>query len=210
MATVLALWCLLAALIGFTVAADCPASRLHISEAPYENYFLSDCITSSHVIVTSPGANSTNSNAKPRLLVAWPAGNSGAAVFFEAENGGSLGLSLENSTANGAVLETVNEPAANGAKNENARVGVKGLIRFDTPALLTLPILGSVRSIRDYVEGGGILSPDVQNAVVTEAFGTNGGQFYRTWFDGVTTTWIDFVPTSGAEAVKIITGDKWE
>ncbi|KAL5413468.1 hypothetical protein PMIN03_003681 [Paraphaeosphaeria minitans] len=210
MATILVLWCLLAASVGCTLAADCPASRLHLTEAPYQNYFLSDCITSSHVIVTSPDANTNNSNAKPRLLVAWPAGNSGAAAYFEAENNETLGLHLESSTTDGEVLETVNEPAPDGAKNENARVGVKGLIRFNTPALLTLPILGSIRSIRDYSEGGGILSPDVQNAVVTEKFGSDGGQFYRTWFDGVTTTWIDFTPASGAEAVQIITGDKWK
>jgi hypothetical protein len=209
MATFLMFWYLLAASFGLTLAADCPASRLHLSEAPYENYFLSDCITSSHVIVTSPDANTDNSNAKPRLLVAWPAGNSGAAAYFEAENNGTLGLQLENSTSYGEILDTVNEPPADGAENENPRVGVKGLIHFDTPALLTLPILGSIRSIRDYSEGGGILSPDVQNAVKTEKFGSDGGQFSRTWFDGVTTTWIDFTPTSGAEAVRIVTGDKW-
>ncbi|KAL1600475.1 hypothetical protein SLS60_006861 [Paraconiothyrium brasiliense] len=209
MAILYVLWCLSAASVGFTFAADCPASRLHLSESPYENYFLSDCITSAHVVVTSPDANNNNSNTKPRLLVAWPAGNSGAAAYFEAENNGTLGLQLQNSTTDGQVLETVNEPAASGAQNENPRVGVKGLIHFDAPARLTLPILGSVRSIRDYSEGGGILSPDVQNAVVTGKFGNNGGQFSRTWFDGVTTTWLDFTPTSGAEVVQIITGDKW-
>ncbi|KAJ4360706.1 uncharacterized protein N0V89_001273 [Didymosphaeria variabile] len=209
MATLFVLWYLLAASFGFTFAADCPASRLHISEPPYDNYFLSDCITSAHVIVTSPDANTNNSNSKPRLLVAWPAGNSGATAYFEAENNGTLGLQLQNSTADGQILDTVNQPAATGAKNQNPRVGVKGLVHFDTPALLTLPILGSIRSIRDYSEGGGILSPDVQNAVVTETFGDNGGQFSRTWFDGETTTWIDFTPTSGVEAVQIITGDKW-
>lgn len=209
MAAFAVLCCLLAALVSFTCAVDCPASRLHLSEPPYDNYFLSDCVTSAHVIVTSPDASTNNSNAKPRLLVAWPAGNSGVAAYFEAENKGALGLRLENSTSDGQTLATVDEPATDGAKNENPRVGVKGLIHFDTPALLTLPILGSIRSIRDYSEGGGILSPDVQNAVVTEKFDSDGGQFYRTWFDGVTTTWIDFKPTSGAEAVRIIEGDKW-
>lgn len=203
------LWYLFTVCVCIADAADCPASRLHLSEPPYENYFLSDCITSSHVIVTSQDAKDNDSSVKPRLLVAWPAGNSGAAAYFEAEDKGLLGLRLENSTSNGEVLETVNEPAEDGAENENPRVGVKGLIHFDTPALLTLPILGSIRSIRDYSEGGGVLSPDVQNAVVTEKFGDNGGQFWRTWFDNVTSTWIDFAPTSGAEAVKIITGDKW-
>ena len=200
---------LLAVSLRFTFAVDCPASRLHLSEPPYENYFLSDCTTSSHVIVTSSGVNTSNLNANPRLLVAWPAGNSGVAAYFEAENNGTLGLQLENSTSCGEVLETVNESAAAGAQNKNPRVGVKGLIHFDTPALLALPILGSIRTIRDYSEGGGILSPYVQNAVVTEKFGSDGGQFSRTWFDGVTTTWIDFTPTSGTEAVQIITGDKW-
>lgn len=194
--------------VGSVLAADCPASRLHLTEPPYDNYFLSDCITSAHVIVTSPDANS-NAGAKPRMIVAWPAGNSGAAAYFEPENGGTLGLHLENSTSSGQILETVNEPAAPGAKNQNPRVGVKGLIHFDAPALLTLPILGSIRTIRDYSEGGGRLSPEVQNAVVTEKFGSDGGQFWRTWFDGVTSTWIDFKPASGAEAVRIVTGDKW-
>ncbi|KAJ4304686.1 hypothetical protein N0V90_000213 [Kalmusia sp. IMI 367209] len=200
---------LLVVSVGPVLAADCPASRLHLSEPPYENYFLSDCITSSHVLVTSPDANN-DSNAKPRLLVAWPAGNSGAAAYFEAENGGALGLHLENSTSSGEILETVNEPAADEAKNGNPRVGVTGLIHFDAPALLTLPILGSIRTIRDYSEGGGILSPDVQNAVVTEKFGSDGAQFWRTWFDNITSTWIDFAPTSGAEAVRIVTGDQWK
>lgn len=208
MATLAVLWYLFAVSIGPAIAAECPASSLHISEPPYENYFVSDCLTSAHVIVTSPDANS-RSDVKPRLLVAWPAGNSGAAAYFEAEDKSTLGLHLENSTSGGDILDTVNEPAEDGAKNKNPRVGVKGLISFDTPALLTLPILGSIRSIRDYSEGGGALSPDVQNAVVTEKFGDNGGQFWRTWFDNETSTWIDFAPTSGAEAVTIITGDKW-
>ena len=203
MATLAVLWYLFAVSIGPTFAAECPASRLQISEPPYENYFISDCLTSAHVLVTSPDANSSKSDVKPRLLVAWPAGNSGAAAYFEAEDKGTLALRLENSTSDGDVLDTVNEPAEYGAKNKNPRVGVKGRIHFDTPALLTLPILGSIRSIRDYSEGGGVLSPDVQNA------GSNGGQFWRTWFDNETSTWIDFAPTSGAEAVRIITGDKW-
>ncbi|KAF1971314.1 hypothetical protein BU23DRAFT_556112 [Bimuria novae-zelandiae CBS 107.79] len=209
MASFAVIWYLFAACLAPALAVDCPASRLQLSEPPYENYFFSDCITSSHVIVTSQEADSNTSSVKARLLVAWPAGNSGAAAYFEAENNGPLGLHLENSTSNGEVLETVNEPAVDGASNENPRVGVKGLIHFDTPALLTLPILGSIRTIRDYSEGGGILSLDVQNAVVTEKYGSDGGQFYRTWFDNVTTTWIDFVPTAGAEAVRIVTGDKW-
>lgn len=210
MASLAVLWYLFAICWGPAIAAECPATSLHLSEPPYENYFLSDCITSSHVIVTSQDADSNRSTVKPRLLIAWPAGNSGAAAYFQAENNNTyLGLRLENTTSDGEVLETVNEPPADETRNENRRVGVKGLVHFDTPALLTLPILGSIRSIRDYSEGGGILSPDVQNAVVTEKFGSDGGQFHRTWFDNVTSTWIDFAPTSGVEAVRIVTGDKW-
>lgn len=180
---------------------SCDVSRLRVSEPPYENYFVSDCHSSSHVIIRSPET--------PRLLIAWPSGNSGIAVFFEPESGqnGSLGIHLENSTA-GHPVEPISVPA-NGSANLNDRVGVSGLIHFDSPALLTLPVIGSIRSIRDYTEGGGILDADVQNAVQTVKFGQAGGSFKRTWFDNTTVASIDFDTTGSVEPVRIIEGDKW-
>ncbi|KAF2249270.1 hypothetical protein BU26DRAFT_315596 [Trematosphaeria pertusa] len=206
MAALLSVWLLVAALLSPTTLAQdgtCTASRLQLSDPPYESYFLSDCHSSSHVILTSPGSGS---DASPRLLIAWPAGNSGIAAFFKPENGnsGTLGLHLENSTASGQILDSVNLPG-----NPNPRVGVSGFIHFDSPAILTLPILGSIRNIRDYTEGGGNLNKDAQNAVQIVKYNDDGATIYRTWFDDTTTTWLDFSPSSGADAVKIIPGDKY-
>jgi hypothetical protein len=52
-------------------------TALHLQDGPQDNYFYSDCHTSVHVIVTS-GSNA----GKLRLLVAWPACNSGSIAFF--------------------------------------------------------------------------------------------------------------------------------
>lgn len=179
---------------------SCDVSRFQVSDPPYENYFVSDCHSSSHVIVRSPDT--------PRLLVAWPSGNSGIAAFFNPENGaaGSLGIHLENTTT-GYILNPLSLPAS-GSSNMNNTVGVAGLIHFDSPALLTLPIIGSIRTIRDYTEGGS-LNPDVQNAVQTLKYGKAGGSFRRTWFDGTTTASLDFDATESAEPVAIIEGEKW-
>lgn len=185
----------------------CPASRLHLSDPPYENYIFSDCHSASHVIISSP--NPENNKAVPRLLVAWPAGNSGIAAFFSRENdtSGSLGIHLENSTSSGEVLDPIYEHED--AQSKNPRVGVSGLIHFDSAAVLNLPILGSIRSIRDYTEGGGNLNQDVQNAVVVAKKGDTGATVWRRWFDNSTISSLDFSPASSASPVRVIPGDKW-
>lgn len=198
---------LITALFGPLVFAqgDCPISRLYLSEPPYENYFLSDCHSSSHVIVTSPVSG--GKDVDPRLLIAWPSGSSGIAAYFEPENGvrGSLGLHIENSTSTGAALEPVYS-----STGSNPRVGVSGLIHFDSPAILTIPILGSTRTIRDYSEGGKTLHPDIQNAVMIVPGDVDGGAaIYRDWFDKQTTTWITFAQSGDVDAVKIIPGDRY-
>ncbi|KAF2637156.1 glycogen debranching enzyme [Massarina eburnea CBS 473.64] len=201
---------LIAVLLGTAVlstAADCPSSTLHVSEPPYENYFLSDCRTSSHVIVTSPG---NDSEKQPRLLVVWPSGNTGIAAYFTPENGvdGSLGINLESSTTTGQVLESLDLDS--GTVTDHPRVGVAGLVHFDSPAILTLPILADIRAIRDYSEGGGNLHPEIQNQVQEVAGPTEGSAtIYRTWFDNKTTSWLDFAPSGSADAVRIIPGDKY-
>ncbi|KAF1958462.1 hypothetical protein CC80DRAFT_592153 [Byssothecium circinans] len=201
---------LLKALLGFAafaVADDCPSSTLHLSEPPYENWFLSDCRTSSHVIVTS-GSKTLD----PRLLIVWPSGNTGIAAYFSPVNGtkGSLGISLENSTNTGHILESVNLGGEGGNGNSNPRVGVSGLIHFDSPATLTLPILGDIRAIRDYSEGGGNLHPEMQNGVMIVPGSREGdATVSRTWFDKTTKTWLDFSPFAGAAGVKVIPGAKY-
>jgi hypothetical protein len=53
---------------------DCStaATRFHLSDPPYENYFYSDCHSSSQVVITSPLPDSNLTIIGPRLLVSAP------------------------------------------------------------------------------------------------------------------------------------------
>ncbi|CAO2653363.1 Nn.00g027740.m01.CDS01 [Neocucurbitaria sp. VM-36] len=177
------------------------ASRLYLSDSPHDNYFYSDCHSSAHVIVTSPRPGSDLNIVKPRLLVAWPAGNSGALALFAPESGqdGTLAVRLENSTTNGEPLDPI---------DDSSRVGVSGSITFNDTARLTVPILGSIRAIRDFTEGGN-LNQDFQGNFGFSLNYGGGATINRTWFDGVTTTWLTFTPLNGAKAVVLNKAATW-
>jgi hypothetical protein len=184
-------------------AAQCSSSAtsLHLSDPPYENYFYSDCHSSSQVVVTSPLSNSNLAIIGPRLLVAWPGGNSGALAYFAPQNGvnGTLGISLNNATQ---ALQPVYE--ANGTGNPI--VGVSGVVNFNSSAVLSLAILGSIRTIRDFVEGPSLLQPEIQKATTYTQFNGNGASIRRVWLDNSTVTTFSFVP-AGTGNVKV-DGDK--
>jgi hypothetical protein len=180
------------------------ASRLNLVDGPFDNYFYSDCQSSSHVIVTSPRVGDDLNFIKPRLLIAWPAGNSGALAMFEPSNGqaGTLTMNMEKGTAN--TLSPIYETDVGAIP----RVGVSGTITFNDSAILATPVLGSIRAMRDYAEGGGI-DQTFQNSF---GFGENSdgsGSINRTWFDGATTTTIKFSPLNGAQKVTVHVGAAW-
>jgi hypothetical protein len=182
------------------------ASRLFLPDGPQSNYFYSDCHSSSHVIVTSPRIGDDLNINKPRLLVAWPAGNSGIYALFEPGSGqaGTLGLRLENASSTGEALDPIYETDG----GANPRVGVSGAINFNDSAILAVPILGSIRSIRDYAEGGGI-DQAFQNSFGFAENSDGSASINRTWFDGVTTTTIKFTPLNGAEKVVVHRDAAW-
>ena len=192
---------LLAAVCAAQDTCNEPASRLYLPDPPYDNYIYFDCHSSSHVIVTSPTPESNLSIIGPRLLVAWPAGNSGLVVYFKPSDGinGTLTLRLENSTSTGEILDPIYEPI----EGRDPRVGVSGSINFNVPANLTVSILGSIRTIRDFAEGPSILDPDVQGGLRFSQSDNDGATINRTWFDNVTTTMLTFTPINGAQPVNI-------
>lgn len=176
-------------------SGSCQAVTQHLSDPPYENYFYSDCHGDTQAVVTSPLPDSNLSIIGPRLIIAWPAGNSGICTFFQPDNGknGSLGIELVNSTLGsplGPVYSTVQG-------SDNPIVGVQGQLSFNHSAILTIPILGGVRTIRDFTEGPSLLQPIIQDAVkITQANGT-GATLSRLWLDNVTTTTFTMVPYQG-------------
>ncbi|EXJ77675.1 hypothetical protein A1O3_09904 [Capronia epimyces CBS 606.96] len=177
---------------------SCQAVTQHLSDPPYENYFYSDCNSDTQAVVTSPLPDSNLSIIGPRLVIAWPAGNSGICTFFQPQNGpnGSLAIALVNSTL-GSPLGSVYRPSRG---SKYPFVGVQGVISFNSSATLTIPILGSVRTIRDFTEGPSLLQPVIQDAInVTQTNGT-GATLSRLWLDNVTTTSFTIVPYQNPES----------
>lgn len=186
------------AAIGSAAAPPCSSTpaTLHLPDAPYDNFFYSDCNTAVQVVVTSPQSDSDLSQILPRLIVAWPAGNSGACTYFEPQNGvsGTLGIEAVNSTIGDPLAATYNNSTDSG--NDTVPFyGVTGTIRFNSSAILTIPILGSIRTIRDYVEGG-VLQPAIQDAVDVSSLSNGGASLQRLWLDNVTSTFLNFTPAS--------------
>ncbi|OAA67752.1 hypothetical protein LEL_10375 [Akanthomyces lecanii RCEF 1005] len=189
----------LCSLLGSVVAStnsSCKATTLHLRDAPYENYFYSDCHVDAQTVITSPLPESNLSIIGPRLIVAWPGGNSGVCAFFAPQNGknGSLAIELVNSTL-GAPLSSVTQ-------NTSSNIpitGIEGVLSFNSSASLSLAILGSVRTIRDFVEGPSLLTPLIQDAIKVQRFNKTGAQISRLWLDNVTTTTLTLSPWQNAD-----------
>ncbi|KAL7279357.1 hypothetical protein ACG7TL_007198 [Trametes sanguinea] len=112
-----------------------------------DNYFLRDNTTSAQLLLTS--ANSTS--AARRLVVALPAGNSGALTYF-------LPKDADAGTNTNATLNvTLVEGSVRSATADYFNVGVQADLRFDRNATLGVTIIGAVRAMRDYVEGNGVM-----------------------------------------------------
>jgi hypothetical protein len=175
-------------------------TTLHLSDPPYENYFYSDCHGANQIVVTSPLSDSNLTIIGPRLLVAWPAGNSGTVAFFTPQNGvnGSLGIELVNGTSD-QQLSAVYDFDPSNSTSGNPRVGVSALIRFNSSAVLAVPILGSIRTIRDFTEGPSILIPEIQNATTLQIEDSSTAVFTRLWLDNETTTIMSFGPAERSD-----------
>ncbi|KAL1965350.1 hypothetical protein VTN77DRAFT_5787 [Rasamsonia byssochlamydoides] len=185
-------------------AAAAPAcssepATLHLPDPPYDNFFYSDCNVAAQVVVTSPLPDSNLTLIGPRLIVAWPAGNSGVCAFFAPQNGinGTLGIEVVNSTVGSPLAATYRPAATNGS---SPSVGVTGVIRFNSSAVLTIPILGSIRTIRDFTEGPSILQPEIQDAIQFISTPGGGASLQRLWLDNVTTTHLNFTPVSNSSS----------
>ncbi|KAE8447211.1 hypothetical protein EG329_011042 [Mollisiaceae sp. DMI_Dod_QoI] len=174
------------------------ATTLHLSSPPYENYFYSDCNSATQVVVTSPLSDSNLTIIGPRVIVAWPAGNSGIVAYFQPENGvnGTLGIQLLNSTIGNPL-----GPVYNNSYGGNATVGITTDIEFNSSAVLSVAILGSIRTIRDFTEGPSLLRPDVQDAVKYTST-EDGMDITRLWLDNITTTSMSFI-SKGNQQVQL-------
>lgn len=195
-AIMLLFWVMLACALCQILAKDCSDSTyFQLTDPPYENYFYSNCNASSHVVVTSPLPDSNLTIIGPRLLVAWPAGNSGVVAYFAPDSGenGTLAIAIDNSTS------STLKPVYRLSNLANPHVGISGLIRLNTSATLTVAILGSIRTIRDFTEGPSILVPAIQNSTNYTQDPSGSVTISRIWLDNVTETTLVFSPGSSGK-----------
>ena len=187
------------AAVATTTSAACPESTQWLSDPPYENYFYSNCHSASQVVVTSPLEDSNLTIIGPRLLVAWPAGNSGVVAFFQSQEdvNGTLALSLKNGSYD-FPLHGVYQKATAESLSGNSFVGISTLVHFNSSAVLTVSIIGSIRNIRDFTEGPSILSPIIQNGIKYSETEDGGVMLSRLWLDNMTTTQMTFSPVDGS------------
>ena len=182
--------------VSWAQSNSCKAVTQYLSDPPYENYFYSDCNVDAQAVVTSPLPDSNLSIIGPRFIVAWPAGNSGICAFFQPQDGpnGTLAMELVNSTI-GNPLAPVYQPRQG---SKYPYVGVEGVLSFNSSATLTVPILGSVRSIRDFTEGPSLLQPIIQDAIKVTKYNETGATLTRMWLDNVTVSNFSMVPFQNA------------
>ncbi|CAM1505944.1 Fc.00g115810.m01.CDS01 [Cosmosporella sp. VM-42] len=171
---------------GDNSSTSCRVTTQHLSDPPYENYFYSDCNVDAQAVITSPLPDSNLSIIGPRLIIAWPAGNSGICTFFQPQSGqnGTLAIELVNSTIGGPLRGIYEEDGS----SDYPFVGVSGVLSFNASAEISVAILGSIRNIRDFTEGPSLLSPIIQDAVKIKRFNQSGVQVSRQWLDNITTT----------------------
>lgn len=109
---------------------------------------------------------------------------------------GSLGIELVNSSSSsssgGNHYPVTGVYTSRGGDGDRPSVGVEGVLKFNDSAVLTVAILGSVRTIRDFTEGGGILRPEIQDGVRVRNVGEEGVVVERLWLDNVTSTALNF------------------
>ncbi|KXJ90128.1 hypothetical protein Micbo1qcDRAFT_189240 [Microdochium bolleyi] len=148
------------------------------------NYFLSDCGSSSQVVLTSPTPENQRDLGDSRLLFAWAAGNSGIAMFFQSQG-----------NAKGAAPMRLQQTEGLNRTIEPLVSGVSGKLELLLPAELGVTILGSVRSLRDFIEGGRSLNSDVQGGLQYKPLPGGGVLISRQWLDETTETFITLRPS---------------
>ena len=140
--------------------------QFRITEGNIENAFFQDGSIAAHLLLSS--------GEKPRVLVAFPAGNSGAGLWFEPTDK-PVRWSLGQLTGQ---RRTVDGQAWNGIAAD-ASVTADRLVLKDA-------VLGSIRMLRDYQQGHGYAAQlaATPKAAATPQFGERSVSWQRQRLDG--------------------------
>lgn len=153
-----------------------------VSFGGYINQFLRDDLVSA-VVLTS-----ANSSVAQRLLIATPAGNSGAVAYFNATNNSSnFALALLPGTLQSVQI--------------GSNTGVTGLLTFSADAQLVRAVVGSVRAMRDYVEGGGLTHPIFNHTTVQQGAAV---LLHRNYINGSNTVDLTLAPADSHTSIAAL------
>ena len=130
---------LLTAACATPVAPTPAALRFSVPEGPVLNEFYRQGQSAAHLVLTS--------GASPRLLIAFPAGNSGAALWFEAP---AAGLSWQPDITIDAAKRDLSDGVLHGITTDLTAIG--------GPVEVRQAMTGSVRIIRDFENAGTLLA----------------------------------------------------
>ncbi|TBU38411.1 hypothetical protein BD309DRAFT_1022886 [Dichomitus squalens] len=195
------------AIAGQTAAnTSNPSLTFKVASGGNDNYFLRDNVTSAQLLLTSE--NSTS--AERRLVVASPAGNSGALVYFSPSDAETTG---KNSTA--ALGVSLVDGSFKSATTDYSNVGVRADLAFDANATLGVTIIGAVRAMRDYVEGGGVMH-EIFNYTLAE-YNHTSVRLHRQWINTTSPTSSDYksadlyltAPAGSSAQLSVTPGNTW-
>ncbi|CAE6497975.1 unnamed protein product, partial [Rhizoctonia solani] len=146
-------------------------SNLTVTSGGYDNYFYRSNLTSATLLLTNPG--SVSAQIPNRMIIAHPAGNSGSLMYWSPydNNGSNLTVTLQPGSLNSAI-------------GPNGLHGLQGTLLFSMNAELGPIQIGSIRQVRDYVEGGR-LSQALFNFTVTQ-LDESVVWFSRRWLNDTT------------------------
>ncbi|PWN51215.1 hypothetical protein IE53DRAFT_301358, partial [Violaceomyces palustris] len=149
--------------------------KFNLTSGPYDNYFIRTNETSAQVLLTNPsalsvGANQTQSGSSStlnRFLVALTAGNSGSVTYFlPLLEGGTEGGQGDDSLS--VTLDPKGLDVYTPEGDQDLLRGVTGTLVVSSNSTIGTNVLGSIRTVRDYVEGNG-LTNQIFNWTVTAA-----------------------------------------
>ncbi|KAL5483245.1 hypothetical protein ACEPAI_8475 [Sanghuangporus weigelae] len=159
-------FCIVLLLATLVLAA--PDFSFQVTRGGNENYFFRDNLTSAQVLLTS--ANSSSS--LKRLVVAMPAGNSGALTYF---------LPPDNSTSGSNFTVTLQNNTLESTTDDFDNVGVQANLSFTGNATLGVTVVGAVRAMRDYVEGSETMH-EIFNYTLA-SYNSSSVQLHRQWIN---------------------------
>lgn len=177
-----------------------PELSFHIREGDDDNYFLRDGPAAAHLLIRP----ASEAHQPARLIVAFPAGNEGLALWFDSDvardgaadetSGGRVALAPTLAAPPSAVVE----PPADGVSARTVH-GVAATVRFDACCVkLSRSVLGSVRTLREALDRD---PPEVVLAGTT----VDGDGVRRTLLDGRRLS-LRVEPLDGATAALDVDG----